>query len=58
MSHGGLKPELDQQDRERLQLLLLKGSAKVNRKIPPWTCERVAILIEREFRVRYHVGQV
>ena len=55
---AGRKPELDQQDRERLNSLLLKGPDKVNRKIPPWTCLRVAKLIQQEFGVRYHPGHV
>jgi transposase len=49
---------LNQQDRERLHSLLLKGPDKMNREIPLWTCQRVAKLIEREFGVRYHPGHV
>ena len=52
----GRKPELNQQDRTRLHLLLLNGPAKVGRKTPKWTCLRVADLIRSEFGVRYHVG--
>ena len=49
---------MDQQDRGRLHLLLLKGPDKVGRETPLWTCLRVAKLIEREFGVRYHTGHV
>ncbi len=55
---AGRKPALNQQNLERLHLLLLKGPNKVNRGIPLWTCLRVAKLIEREFGVRYHPGHV
>ena len=55
---AGRKPELDQQERERLHLLLLKGPDKVNHETPVWTCLRVANLIKHEFGVRYHPGHV
>ena len=55
---AGRKPELNQQDRARLHLLLLKGPGKVGHEIPHWTCLRVADLIKREFGVRYHAGHV
>ena len=46
---AGRKPQMDQEDRERLHMLLLKGPKALGYKTPLWTCLRVANLIEREF---------
>jgi transposase len=55
---AGRKPQMDQEDRERLHNLLLKGPKAVGYKTPLWTSLRVSNLIEREFGVRYHAGHV
>jgi transposase len=55
---AGRKPQMDQEDHERLHKLLLKGPKALGYKFPLWTCLRVANLIEREFGVRYHAGHV
>ena len=55
---AGRKPQMDQEDRERLHNLLLKGPGALGYKAPLWTCLRVANLIEREFAIRYHAGHV
>ena len=55
---AGRKPQMDQEDRERLHNLLLKGPKALGDKTPLWTSLRVSNLIEREFGVRYHAGHV
>jgi transposase len=55
---AGRKPELDQQNRERLYALLLEGPEQLGYETDLWTCPRVAHLIEREFGVSYHPGHV
>src|ERR1017187_1267700 len=50
---AGRKPVLDQQDRKRINTLLLEGTGPMDYQTPFWTCPRVAHLIEREFGVRY-----
>src|SRR5215467_7589805 len=55
---AGRKPELREADRERLGDLLLQGPEQLGYATPPWTCARVAHLIEDEFGVRYHRGHV
>jgi transposase len=57
-SRAGRKPQMDEQDRERLQMLLLKDPKALGYETPRRTCLRVANLIEREFGVRYHAGHV
>jgi transposase len=54
----GRKPRLSAKDRQRLTALLLRGPERLGYETPLWTCPRVADLIEREFGVRYHPGQV
>jgi len=51
----GPKPLLDQELRQRLDVRLHEGR---ERQTPPWTCDRVADLIEREFGICYHSGHV
>jgi transposase len=51
----GPKPLLDSERRQRLAARLREGQ---ERQTPPWTCDRVADLIEREFGIRYHSGHV
>jgi transposase len=46
----GPKPLLDEEDRQRLAARLREGK---KRQTPPWTCDRVADLIAREFGIRY-----
>jgi transposase len=55
---AGRKPQMDQEDRERLHNLLLKGPKALGDKTHLWTSVRVSKLIEREFGVRYHSGHV
>jgi transposase len=55
---AGRKPQMNQQDRERLHVLLREGTEALGYEKRPWTCLRVADLIKREFGVRYHPGHV
>jgi transposase len=55
---AGRKPLLGEQDRERLEELLLKGPEALGYETPLWTCPRVAHLIEQQFGIRYHEGHV
>ena len=55
---AGRKPLLSQQDRQRLEELLVRGPEALGYETPLWTCPRVAHLIEQEFGIRYHEGHV
>ncbi len=50
----GRPPKLSRREKKRLVKLLLKGPMAYGYRTDLWTCERVAKLIRREFRVRYH----
>jgi transposase len=54
----GRKPEMTDDDRHRLQELLMEGPEKLGYETPLWTCSRVAHLIENEFDIEYHPGHV
>jgi len=55
---AGRKPLLSQQDRQRLEQLLVRGPEALGYETPLWTCPRVAHLIAQEFGIRYHEGHV
>ena len=55
---AGRKPLLGEQDRERLEELLLQGPEALGYETPLWTCPRVGHLIEEQFGIRYHEGHV
>lgn len=55
---AGRKPRLRENDRARLEKLLVRGPERLGYETPLWTCPRVAHLIEQEFGVRYHEGHV
>lgn len=50
--------KLNQAGRGRLGRLLLAGAEKAGYPTDLWTCPRVAGLIRRRFKVRYHVDHV
>ena len=54
----GRPPRLDARRLERLRRLLLKGARACGFATDLWTCRRVAELIRREFRVKYHADHV
>lgn len=50
----GRPPKLSPKQKKRLVKLLLKGPMAYGHRTDLWTCDRIAKLIWREFRVRYH----
>lgn len=55
---AGRKPLLTARQLQQLTRKLLAGPEKMGYDTPLWTSQRVAILIEQEFGVRYHTGHV
>ena len=55
---SGRPSKLDADARHRLETLLLAGARAAGFPTDLWTCPRVAILIRRELRVRYHVDHI
>ena len=55
---AGRLPRLNEQQKEQLEKLLLRGPEQLGYETPLWTCPRVAHLIEQEFGVSYHDGHV
>lgn len=54
----GRPPKLDDDDRARLEKLLLKGAVAAGFHTDLWTCPRIVELIHSEFGVRYHVDHI
>jgi transposase len=54
----GRPPRLDAHQRDRLVACLLAGAQACGFATPLWTCPRVAQVIRRQFKVRYHVDHV
>ncbi len=54
----GATPRLSEQERAELPELLARGAEAHGFRGDVWTCERVAIVIRREFGVRYHPAHV
>jgi len=54
----GRPPRLDERQRLALTGCLLAGALACGFATPRWTCPRVAELIRRRFRGRYHVDHV
>lgn len=52
--HPGRTPKLTAAQKEELERILLKGAQAAGFPTDLWTLERVALVIEREFGVRYH----
>src|ERR1039457_927939 len=58
---AGRKPQMDQQDRERLHVLLREGTEALGYEKRPWTCLRGADRTKREFGAPSppgHVGKI
>ncbi|MGA2607269.1 MAG: winged helix-turn-helix domain-containing protein [Terriglobia bacterium] len=55
---AGRKPRLTPRQKARLEQRLLAGPERLGYETSLWTSERVADLIEQEFKVRYHPGHV
>jgi transposase len=56
--HPGKAAQLSVKQRKRLVEILLQGPMAAGFPTEMWTCPRVAQIIEREFEVSYHSGQV
>jgi transposase len=54
----GATPRLSEQERAQLSELLARGAEAHGFRGDVWTCERVTIVIRREFGVRYHPAHV
>jgi transposase len=54
----GATPRLSEQERAQLPELLARGAQTHGFRGDVWTCERVAIVIRREFGVSYHPAHV
>jgi transposase len=54
----GARPRLSENQRAKLPYLLAQGAQAHGFKGEVWTCERVAIVIRREFEVSYHPAHV
>lgn len=54
----GATPRLSEDERARLPELLAQGAEAHGFRGEVWTCERVAIVIRREFGVSYHPAHV
>ena len=55
---SGATPRLSEQERAELSELLARGAEAHGFRGDVWTCERVAIVIRREFGIRYHPAHV
>ena len=54
----GAPPRLSEEQRARVPELLAQGPEAHGFRGDVWTCERVAIVIRKEFRVSYHPAHV
>jgi transposase len=54
----GAPPRLSEDERARLPELLAQGAQAHGFRGDVWTCERVAVVIRREFGVSYHPAHV
>jgi transposase len=54
----GRPPKLDSEERETLEHFLLQGPRTLGYPTDLWTCARVAAVIRRKFKVRYHVDHI
>lgn len=57
-AHLGPKPRLTAAQRKRLGILLLKGAPAFGYPTELWTLDRVAEVIRKRFKVRYHPDHV
>jgi transposase len=55
---AGRKPQLDDQQREKLIARLIEGPERLGHETQLWTSKRVAHLIQEEFAIHYHSGHV
>ena len=55
---AGRKPRLTAKQKAQMEQRLLAGPERLGYETSLWTSERVAELIHKEFKVRYHPGHV
>lgn len=55
---SGRPPKLASKERKKLEKILLAGAKKAGYSTELWTCPRIADVIYRTFRVRYHSAHV
>jgi transposase len=56
--HAGPKPRLSGEQLEELEALLLRGAVAHGWRTELWTAARVAELIQRHFKIRFHPEHV
>ena len=54
----GRPPKLDLRAKGQLERILMKGAESAGFSSNLWTCPRVAEIIRKRFRVRYHVDHI
>src|SRR5208283_2217541 len=54
----GRPPKITAKDKIKLGNLLLKGAKSAGYPTDLWTCSRIATVIYRKFKIRYHVAHV
>jgi len=54
----GRPSKLTARQRAQLERVLLQGATAAGFATPLWTCPRVAAVIQRRFKVRYHVDHI
>ena len=54
----GASPRLSEEQRAKLPMLLAQGAPVHGFRVEVWTCERVAVVILKEFGVSYHPAHV
>lgn len=57
-AHTGRPPRVERRVLKKLPAVLLKGAEAHGFEGDVWTLERVAVVIEKEFGVKYHPGHV
>src|SRR5487761_1493451 len=56
--HTGRPPQMTRHDRRRLMKMIEKGAQNYGFETDLWTTERIARLIEEQFKIRYHRDHV
>lgn len=56
--HPGRTPRLDDQQKQQLIEILVAGPRKAGYRTELWTCRRIAEVIEKTFRVKYHPAHI
>jgi transposase len=54
----GRPPRLGRGDKKKLETILLRGASQAGFVTDLWTCPRIVQVIEKTFRVHYHVDHI